>query len=208
MTVFTCSALSLSQAEACLLPAACRLRGRPALSERISRRQGLVASIHINYPLNVEDNTDIQACITILQAQEVSISLRVYGSAKKENKEEKKRKQNVLWEVDEEGWAALAQAMHAKPDAVQGVEASKDWLAHLSRREDTEAIWEAVGDQFIVHQSEDGYMWDERWAQRIILDKAGTWLSPTWAMLEEVLDMPSKEFEALIDPESEEYLYY
>ena len=50
-------------------------------------------------------------------------------------------------------------------------------------------------------------MWDERWAQRIILDKAGTWLSPTWAMLEEVLDMTKEEFEAMVDPESEEYLY-
>ena len=159
----------------------------------MSRQQGIVTSIVIGYPLDVDDNADVQACIALLQAQQVSFSMRVHGSANKEDAEGRCR-----WEVDEEGWEALARAIQVKPDSVQRVEVSKDWLGHL-RREDTEAIYEAIGDFFIVHRWEDSYYWDERWAQCMFLG--------SWEELEEVLDMSKDEFEAKVDPESEEYIY-
>ena len=94
------------------------------------------------------------------------------------------------WEVTHEGWRALASAMQVKPNGVQGVEASKDWLAELSR-EDTKVIWEALGDTFTVHESEDAltWEWDNRWdlVQCMVVAKSE---EDTWAELEEILDMP------------------
>ena len=63
--------------------------GLPALSSRMSRQQGVVTLINIGYPVTIGDNTSVQTCITLLQAQQVSISLRVHGSEDKEgNKDE------------------------------------------------------------------------------------------------------------------------
>ena len=179
------------------------------LSSRMSRQHGLVTLIQIGCTLDVEDNADVQACVTLLQAQQVSISLTVYGSGAKENKEDKKgKKSDVRWEVDEEGWEALARAMQVKPNGVQRVEVSRDWLAQL-RREDTKAIWEAVGEVFIIHQSEDVDMWDERWSSCRFVEKPGPdrRYVASWAKLEGILDMSKDEFDAKLDPDNEEFIY-
>ena len=71
---------------------------------------------------------------------------------------------------------ALARAMQVKPNGVKRVEVSRDWLAQL-RREDTKAIWEAVG--------EDVNMWYEPSQRACLFKKPGS-----WAKLEQILDMP------------------
>ena len=159
----------------------------------MSGQQGIV-TLKIGYPLEVDDNSDVQACNKLLQAQQISISMRVYGSGDKKGK-------HVRWEVDGEGWEVLALAMQVKPNGVQSVETSKDWVAQL-RRGDTKAISDSICEavqQFIVHRGEDDYGWDEHWSQCMFLGSRDE--------LEEVLDMSKDEFDAKVDPESEEYIY-
>ena len=193
--------------------------GLSALSSRVSRQQDPVTWIRFfEYPLDLTDNTDVQDCITLLQAQKVSIDLRVHGSVNKEgnenkednneNEEEKdnnksKEEEDIedTWtrgQVDKDGWQALARAMQEKPNVVLHVEACKDWLAEV-RREDTKAIWEAAGD-FLVHHSEEEYMCDIRYC----LCLAGR----DWTTMEEILDMPKDEFMAKMDIENEDYWDY
>ena len=192
--------------------------GLLALSSRMTRQDNVVNLVKVESPFTVEDDADVQACITLLQAQQVSISLRLHGSANNEDKEigvDKNDKGDKggsegseysddsnyslyneelgdkgRWEVTHEGWRALASAMQVKPNGVQGVEASKDWLAELSR-EDTKVIWEALGDTFTVHESEDASTWEwgNRWdlAQCMVVAKSE---EDTWAELEEILDRP------------------
>ena len=180
--------------------------GLLALSSRMARQEDVVNLVKVESPFTVEDDADVHACITLLQAQQVSISLRVLGSANNEDKDDEGDKgesddsnyslyneelgDKGRWEVTHEGWRALASAMQVKPNGVQGVEASKDWLAELSR-EDTKVIWEALGDTFTVHESEDAltWEWDNRWdlVQCMVVAKSE---EDTWAELEEILDMP------------------
>ena len=144
-----------------------------AVCSRMSRQQEKVTSIFVcvtggGRGLVVEDNTGIQAVSTLLQAQEVSIDLKVWGS------------------VDQEGWETLARAMKAKPNGVLLMIVSREGLLR-ARREDVKDIWEAVGDEFIVKRRDKSRVCME-------VDKS----EGTWELLEKILDMTEKEFTAAV----------
>ena len=146
--------------------------GFAAVCSRMSRQQEMVTSIATKegYGLQIKDNKDIQAVSTLLQAHQVSIGLRVYGS------------------VGQEGWEALAKAMKAKSNGVQHMRASREGLVG-ARREDIKDIWEAVS-VFLVWNTEvemDGHV---ALSNLLCAEKP----EHTWEILEKILDLTDKEF--------------
>ena len=145
--------------------------GLLAICSRMSRQE-IVTSISVYDGLEIEDNTDIQAVSTLLQAQQVCLTLKVCGS------------------VGREGWEMLARAMQANPSGVWRMEGSIEGLAD-ARREDIKDIWEAVRDVFIVWDTDDE-MLDGRGWRCLAAEKPGD----TWTRLEQILDLTKKELVA------------
>ena len=54
-----------------------------AVASRMSRQAKVVASVSVHEGLDIEDNKDIQLVSTLLQAQEVFLTLKVHGSVGK-----------------------------------------------------------------------------------------------------------------------------
>ena len=147
-----------------------------ALSSRITRQLDPVAKIDVGYGNRVEvhDNLDAQAVVTLLQAQEVSMSLSIFKG------------------VDKEGWEALARA-------VQGFGASPKalniWIslegAAEAKRENIKVVWEALEfyTDFIVWTNDGDIPGDGDSHQGLV----GVGKAETWEEQERILNMTGEE---------------
>ena len=133
-----------------------------------------VARIDIEYRVEVHDNQDAQAVVTLLQAQEVSMSLSIFKG------------------VDKEGWEALARA-------VQGFGASPKalniWIslegAAEAKRENIKVVWEALEfyTDFIVWTNDGDIPGDGDSHQGLV----GVGKAETWEEQERILNMTGEE---------------
>ena len=133
-----------------------------------------LARITTHFNMDVEDNADVQALTTLLEAQHVSIGVCIYEA------------------VDKEGWEALARAVQGFGTEDKNLHRVFVTLAGLAgvRREDVKAVWEVTPD-FIVWRNDEDLSPEGRSQE----GQMGV-LATTWGYLEEILDMNEAEFEA------------
>ena len=125
--------------------------------------------------MDVEDNADVQALSTLLEAQHVSIGVCIYEA------------------VDKEGWEALARAVQGFGTDDKNLHRVFVTLVGLAgvRREDIKAVWEVTPD-FIVWRNDEDLSPEGRSQEGQMFVQA----DDTWEDLEEILDMNEAEFEA------------
>ena len=141
----------------------------------MTRQTDPLTRITTHFNMDVEDNADVQALSTLLEAQHVSIGVCIYEA------------------VDKEGWEALARAVQGfgtKEKNLHRVFVTLVGLAGV-RREDIKAVWDVTSD-FMVWRNDEDLSPEGRSQEGQMFVQA----DDTWEDLEEILDMNEAEFEA------------
>ena len=151
-----------------------------AISSRMTRqKRGTVSSIYL-LSVVVEDKSSLEAFVTLLQAEVVTVNVLDVRRA----------------ELGAEGWQALARAVRGKTKVAENVSISRQdlgasFVPSFSERTlkgvcSIKVIWDATGAGFEIF-NRDG-------SRSQYVDKPGYNWEGTWSRLKQIVDMPEDEF--------------
>ena len=148
-----------------------------ALSARVTRQRETLTSVQFFY---VVCSSSVEALITLLEAEQVSVKFLDLGGA-----------------LGEEALHILARSLQGKPDVMLGwVYISKLDLVE-GRRADIKDIWESTGQAIGVFNTENGVFNSDKGS--VLVQKSKHDWEQAWRRLKQISDMAEDEFNAECD---------